>query len=251
MMQIENPIAILRQLKGAPLSVLIALSLARQRVSEQWLARVTGYSVRSVRDGCEYLKEINLADRLGRYDGWILTVDVFQLPLMNPDGERKNFPLDPTTTTYNNEGGKSLYSSRSSIKRAGAEEFSSRGMTVYQENVRNLLRHFRIGEPTASELARLDHVSIKYVMGHFDYLFRSGKGWGDRGLMIHRIRSQDKAPLTDWEFEAVKGEPTFVNGELLSPAFSSRDEARAHVDEIEARARAEVIDWMEYYELED
>ncbi len=78
-MNLENPIRMVRELKGAPLSILFALTIVQQRVSQAWLERTTGYTDKTISQALGYLEEIGLADHTSA--GWQLTGQAKQLPL--------------------------------------------------------------------------------------------------------------------------------------------------------------------------
>jgi hypothetical protein len=78
-MNLDNPIRMVRELKGAPLSILFALSVMHQRVSQVWLEGVTGYTDKPISSALSYLEEIGLADHTS--SGWKLTWKAKQLPL--------------------------------------------------------------------------------------------------------------------------------------------------------------------------
>jgi hypothetical protein len=78
-MNLDNPIRMVRELKGAPLSILFALSVMHQRVSQAWLEGVTGYTDKPISSALSYLEEIGLADHTT--SGWKLTGKAKQLPL--------------------------------------------------------------------------------------------------------------------------------------------------------------------------
>jgi hypothetical protein len=85
----ENPFRLIHELKGAPLAVLITLSLVRQPVTKEWLERTTGYTDKPVSQALAYLTENGLA--LGTHAGWQLTesargLPLFQTPQAEPDG---------------------------------------------------------------------------------------------------------------------------------------------------------------------
>ena len=82
----------LRTLKGAPLSILMAMMLARQPVSAQYLESVTGYTDKPTQAGLRVLSEFGYITRNGRYN-WQLASNIEQLPLMNPELE-ENYPQD-------------------------------------------------------------------------------------------------------------------------------------------------------------
>jgi hypothetical protein len=70
-----------RELKGAPLSIIIALGLVHQRVNQEWIERSTGYSDKSISQALQYLREVELVDETRT--GWqLIKENVKQLPLM-------------------------------------------------------------------------------------------------------------------------------------------------------------------------
>lgn len=78
---IDNPISIVRALKGCPLSCLFALAITNQPTGEDLLVSVTGYSDKTVNSALKTLKEFGLAVSTSRTHGWQLTGDARQLPL--------------------------------------------------------------------------------------------------------------------------------------------------------------------------
>lgn len=64
----ENPIKLLRMLKGAPLSIYIAVGCAEQIVTNRWLEMVTGYTDKPVKQGLKLLEEYELITKTNR--GW-------------------------------------------------------------------------------------------------------------------------------------------------------------------------------------
>src|SRR4030042_2669794 len=79
-LQSENPIRMVRELKGAPLSILMVLSLVHQRVTQEYLERATGYTDKPVSQALAYMQEIGLADH--NNTGWqLIQQNVMQLPL--------------------------------------------------------------------------------------------------------------------------------------------------------------------------
>lgn len=79
-LQSDNPIRMVRELKGAPLSIIIALGLVRQRVSQGWLERSTGYTDKPISQALQYLREVGLVDETS--SGWQLVKEnAKQLPL--------------------------------------------------------------------------------------------------------------------------------------------------------------------------
>ncbi|OGC95284.1 MAG: hypothetical protein A2029_01415 [Chloroflexi bacterium RBG_19FT_COMBO_47_9] len=79
-LQSDNPIRMVRELKGAPLSIIMVLSLVSQRVTQEYLERSTGYTDKPVSQALQYLQEVGLADHT--QSGWQLVEEnAKQLPL--------------------------------------------------------------------------------------------------------------------------------------------------------------------------
>jgi hypothetical protein len=75
----ENPLALLRQLKGAPLSVYMACLIVRQVVTHHWCCEQTGYTEHAVTTALAYLTAHNFLTRVT--GGWMVATAA-QLPLM-------------------------------------------------------------------------------------------------------------------------------------------------------------------------
>ncbi len=79
-LQSENPVRMVRELKGAPLSIVMVLSLVHQRVTQEYLERATGYTDKPVSQALAYLQEVGLADHT--LAGWqLIKENEKQLPL--------------------------------------------------------------------------------------------------------------------------------------------------------------------------
>jgi hypothetical protein len=81
MAHFEDPILMVRTLKGAPISCLVAMALAKQSVSHAWLCRHTGYSCHAVTDALALLEDYQLATWSRNRTNWRLTHGAKQLPL--------------------------------------------------------------------------------------------------------------------------------------------------------------------------
>jgi len=71
----------LPSLKGAPLSILLALMIAQKPLLSHELQVFTGYSHDSVGRGLQRLATLGVVMDVGRRRGWMLTGDLRQLPL--------------------------------------------------------------------------------------------------------------------------------------------------------------------------
>lgn len=96
-MQIDNPIRLVRELKGAPISIILGLSFSTVRVTQEWIERATGYTDKPVSQALAYLQEIGLVDHTRA--GWQLTGDGKQLPLgLALEQSRQGLALEESTT---------------------------------------------------------------------------------------------------------------------------------------------------------
>ena len=188
----------LRALKGSPLSIIIAMFIANQPVGENWLCSVTGYSQNTVRRGCKFLEETQMIRRNGRYESYVLSDGMMQLPLgMKAMPESQKLTLDDllTTTTFNKYAedfseekaavvipGASKNDSRLETQAAGASFFDAR---------LELLHNAGVMEPTASRLLEHAWVTKGYLEAHIE---KAKREKADTALLIHRIQSHDPMP---------------------------------------------------------
>jgi biotin operon repressor len=89
-LNLNDPIFVLRSLKGCPLSIVFAMFLLRRPLGVEALTRETGWSKGSVEDGLDALRAMGLVVKTSRYNGWQLTNKGYQLPLFDQD----NFPQE-------------------------------------------------------------------------------------------------------------------------------------------------------------
>jgi len=202
----------LRALKGSPLSIIIAMFIANQPVGENWLCSVTGYSQNTVRRGCKFLEETQMIRRNGRYESYVLSDGMMQLPLgmkampeshspegcsSSKSGQRPKLTLDDllTTTTFNKYEedfseekatvvipGESKNDARLETQAAGASFFDAR---------LELLHNAGVMEPTASRLLEHAWVTKGYLEAHIE---KAKREKADTALLIHRIQSHDPMP---------------------------------------------------------
>jgi hypothetical protein len=190
----------IRALKGAPMSILVALMISDGKVGEAWLSRVTGYSEKTVRNGCKYLEEIQLIQRIGRYEGYRIMDGIMQLALQEQDQrERENLPLDTTTTTTTLNSKKRVDSEeKAAAAIKGAVKITARNkegtvkITARSKDGRDkLLKAAGIMEPTASRIKQKYWATEEYLKAHID---KAKKENLNVSLLIHRIESHDPMP---------------------------------------------------------
>lgn len=218
--------AMLRTLKGSPLSILMALALVRQPVKAEWLQTVTGYSDKSISAGLAVLKEFGLATRNGRY-AWQIADGIEQLPLMAIDPEKEtDLPEGPAETVVQPEEndpatrGKDAHGAadtapRKENPRSAAQKFRlgeipcplvvSRSINLEPRKevkplpesrssdteIFRVLDEYGIREPKRSQLAGLPHISARLIRYHCTHA-------ANTGLAIYRISKNWSIP-DDWE----------------------------------------------------
>lgn len=89
MANVEFNIRMVRSLKGAPISILVAMMLVQQPVRAEWLERVTGYTDKPVTQALLLLEEFGLITHNSRY-GWQLVKGLVQLPICVPELDSSN-----------------------------------------------------------------------------------------------------------------------------------------------------------------
>jgi tRNA U34 5-carboxymethylaminomethyl modifying enzyme MnmG/GidA len=193
---IENPIQLVKALKGSAISILFAMAIAKQNVGAEWLARITGYSDKPVQDGLLLLEEYELVVRIDRCH-WGLTGRAHRLPLMDNSPLQLFGDNDQDVTRNNSESSlataatTTIEGSKRKKGKAVEEDKSTRNNS---ESI-DLLHAGGIGEPMAAKLAALDWVTPAYIKAH---LQKGIENQVEIGLVIHRMLYHDPAPLS-WE----------------------------------------------------
>jgi len=198
-LQSDNPIRMVRELKGAPLSILMVLSIVQQRVTQEYLERATGYTDKPVSQALAYMQEIGLADHTNA--GWqLIKANVMQLPLPlslenetetqdektesdDPELMSRNISDSLITTTLSNNDSDDLVvvirnngeNRKNSDFEANLEEFKQQGIA------RN---------PRTEALARMSHVNPEYIRAHLKGL----KKKDSKGLAIMRMEQGEDPP---------------------------------------------------------
>jgi hypothetical protein len=172
-----NPIAVLRQLKGAPLSVLIALTIVKPRhVSSTWLMGCTGYSGDNITAATWYLKEFGFIDCDSHRSNWRLTEEgVQQLPLPVSLLEPEDTPIPAYPKPANPD----------------PEIPDPNSKPVPYNACKNLLWQAGIGEPMATTLCEMDHVTPEYLKAHIK---KAKQDKIDTALLVWRIKKADRIP---------------------------------------------------------
>jgi hypothetical protein len=198
-LQSDNPIRMVRELKGAPLSILMVLSLVHQRVTQEYLERATGYTDKPVSQALAYMQEIGLADHTNA--GWqLIKANVMQLPLPleleeeieskdvakniheSVDASRNISDSLITTTLNNNQLIDSVVVNNNNDK--------SRNYSDFEANLEEFKQQGIARNKRTEALARMNHVNPGYICAHLKGL----KKKDSKGLAIMRMEQGEEAP---------------------------------------------------------
>jgi hypothetical protein len=185
-MQYENPIKLLRMLKGAPLSVLLAVTWSGQAVTNGWLASVTGYTDKTVASALILLKEYDMITNTR--SGWMIAKGT-QLKL----GFSGNSDTFVQLSRNNSDSSSSLIKESVEIYSEEQQEESEkfRINPLFESNLVACLTS-KIREPKASILADLPHVTPEYIYAHTQTARLEGNLIG---TAIYRIENNWDQPL--------------------------------------------------------
>jgi hypothetical protein len=185
-------ISLVRELRGSPLTVLVAILLLEQSgqvpVTAQAIKATTGYSDHAVADSLRALEFPTRQLVVRVVGGWRLAGG-FQLPLTFENRDIRGF--EPTTTTTYISPVFNKKREREQV--AEAEEVTNenraiRGFaTPKQEAIYKILGEALIGEPVRTRLATQLDDPI-YVLAH---CIKAAWENLETGLLIHRLRSGD------------------------------------------------------------
>ncbi|NPV75320.1 MAG: hypothetical protein HPY59_02990 [Anaerolineae bacterium] len=183
-------VEMLRTLKGPPLAVLIALMIAGQPVQNDWLARVTGYTDKPVRQALELLKDYGMVTRNGRY-AWQVAGSVQQLPFLAGSQNYLESPAEEDQPGWKNS--ESLTTTTATIVDCGDKpQQKQKNLKTSRKNsdfdIKKCLYDAGIREPTLSQLEALPWVTLDYVQAMVKQARREKIG---TGLLVHRIRCND------------------------------------------------------------
>lgn len=186
-------ISLIRELRGSPLTVLIAILLLEQSgqvpVTAQALKDATGYKDHTVTDSLRTLENPTrqLITRVN--GGWRMTT-AFQLPLTFEPGETQNrdirgFALSSCSSS--NRKSKKLLEEEEEER---TEIRDIRGFDTFRANYKKAIS-LNIRDPKASLIAALPHVTPEYIQAHVDLARDDGH---PLGTAIYRI-------IANWSIE--------------------------------------------------
>jgi hypothetical protein len=219
-MSVEQPLfSLARALRGVPMTCLVALWSAERQVANpsthllvtlSWLEDVTGYCAPTLRRALKALEAAGLV--AFERQGWQLTLKGWELfgescpPAGTLPGSADKKIFSPTTTAgislKPDDQNPAAEAESIKRKRAKARRLSGAGPPpdppAASGPVLQALRSAGIGEPVASQLAGLPHITLDYVRAHVQ---RARREHTPTGLLIHRMRAADPAPPADTDEE--------------------------------------------------
>ena len=258
MTSFENPLENLRALKGAPVSVFLALMFAGRDkigpVSNEWLERATGYSDKPVSQALAVLKDYHLVLQTSR--GWTLANGAVQLPLMVEDSTDNNQEplnsLDRTNPVANGEVSRRISesenlrlssSSRSLNLDSRMDPLQPDSRAGESENLRLILAELDqhgIREPARSRLARLPGIQLELVKYHLETvpagqaIYRIEHGWP-----IAKNWRPEKAESVEAADEPQEDDPAEISEDADTAWRQIREKLR------DSMSRAEFNTWIE------
>jgi hypothetical protein len=226
----ESPIRMVRELKGAPLSILMVLTLVDQRVSKQYLERATGYTDKPINHALAYMREVGLVDQTN--SGWQLIKEkIMQPPLtleieegdsspkshsIKERGLRQSIANDLCERGSGREEGvenrnnsDSLITTTLNINDlkdsvvVSSNNATNRKNSVFDINLEEFKQCGIAKNKRTESLARMEHVNPDYIRAHLKALKKNET----KGLAIMRMEQGEDPPqmpivLTDAEKRA-------------------------------------------------
>lgn len=191
---IENPMRFVREMKGAPLSVVVLLALTNLALTNQAICTGTGYSDKTVAGALEYLEGIGMVVRAA--GGWRIAEGVqLALPLAAEEIEEGDNSDDI--------GGSRKISDSAPIVNIVVNDSNINDLsllTIYSEPESEIFRlnleamaecGIQATEKTRA-LARREYVTPVYVLSHVEQVKREGQR---TGLAIWRMEKGMEQPL--------------------------------------------------------
>jgi hypothetical protein len=179
--------SLIRELRGAPITVLLAFILLEQSgqvpVTALLLRDSTGYGDHTVTDSIRALESPTRQLIFRVTNGWRLAKG-FQLPLEYSGPNRDIRDSLPTTTTARYEG---TDQTSEAVVVINKENRDIRGFSPEQEAIKRILEDALIGDPVKSQLIAMYDDPL-YVLAH---VLRSSYEGEQSGLLIHRLRNHD------------------------------------------------------------
>jgi hypothetical protein len=177
-----------RELKGAPLSIFLALAYQRTRVSQGWLCGATGYTDKPVQQALAYMAEIGIINHTRA--GWQLTrPDAVQLPLA---------PVEISATTTETTENTEIFAEKpeNNPDTNGGSRNNSDSLLVSLVNIDSINQEDLTKLTNNSENRKNSAVWVEsgYLNGLVEKLEGEGRTWPkDCGLLLYRLKQKPAA----------------------------------------------------------
>ena len=197
----------LRVLKGAPLSVLLALWV-HGAMDKKGLSIKTGWKEDTIGDALAFLGDLKLVER-PHYRKWTVSDGFEQLPFPALAETRKNRVSEQLTIEVGAvdnfaETRKNRVSASSSSYIQEEERTNGRkAERPLRQPVYDFLRNQGVGNAMAERLARRDYVTLDYVAGHVAYVKRHGE---PLRFALQRMKDGDGVPMEKTAVQAIPAE---------------------------------------------
>jgi hypothetical protein len=207
--QPSQAVRLVRELKGASLSILVALAFVNQPVDQAWLERATGYTDKTVGQALLYLSETGFAERT--VEGWQGTRAAQKLFMLLSGGAqladqksagrpsvfdlRRNNSASTAAAVNLNPSQRPKSSSRSRKRGNHHDHAPPKSATHPQaELVHQALHEAGIGEPKLSALAGLTGVTPQAVRDWHTHLRRVKGESYNPGLLVRLLEAGETPP---------------------------------------------------------
>jgi len=186
---IENHRSIYRVVKGAPLTVLIAMLELGGEAGVDRICQLTTYTDKTVSRALDALSDAGLVTKTNRFNGWTLTMHGKQIPFTlvgNRGGENLRLGVGEISSVVN------------AVKPLSLESFESLDTPEPTTTPREIsptrlaaLREVGISGKVRDELAADDFLTPEYIRGHNSMRQEDGLG---TGMLVVRLRGHDPLP---------------------------------------------------------
>jgi hypothetical protein len=195
----DPPLAILRALKGAPISIVIALKLANQPVGAAWLIVATGYSHGAISRALRVLCELQIVQPISRCNGWTLSEGGSQLLLPLPADASAFFghsPLSSSRSRYKEEISLRPLPTNASAQKRCSPALDCRGKPCAERQallvnlaIGYLEHELHLADAKFAQGERRDPhaIALESIEAEVNALIDEGKG-DQTGLLVYRIR---------------------------------------------------------------
>jgi hypothetical protein len=194
-------LSLVRELRGSPLTVLVAIVLLEASgqvpVTAQLLKDVTGYRDHTITDSLHALISPTRQIVVRVNNGWRLAAG-FQLPLETESRDNRGFVTSSCSSS--NRKSKKIIGILKEQEEESRDIRDIRDPDLFRANYKQSLK-LGIRDPKASELSALPHVTPEFIQAHVDATEAEGR---PLGTAIYRIIHQWSPQIDEKVTEKMK-----------------------------------------------